>query len=106
MLLAGDPHGAHARHLGPPRLDGLQVTHQVAQLARLALDDGLELGDALLSPLEARAALDAEGITYIPLGALDAEALRLLQLRQVLGLRSPLNTALILKNSRRSTQRS
>jgi len=43
---------------------------------------------------EATAALKAEGVAYIPLGDLDAEALRLLQLRSVLGLRSPLNTAL------------
>ena len=42
----------------------------------------------------AAAALDQDGIAYIPLGDLDAEALRLLQLRKVLGLRSPLNTAL------------
>lgn len=43
---------------------------------------------------EARAALAAEGIAYVPLGALDEAALRLLRLREVLGLRSPLNTAL------------
>lgn len=42
----------------------------------------------------AKAALDAEGIVYVPLEALDADALRLLRLREVLGLRSPLNTAL------------
>ncbi len=46
------------------------------------------------TPAQARDALAAEHITYIPLGDLDAEALRLLQLRTVLGLRSPLNTAL------------
>lgn len=46
------------------------------------------------SPAEARAALKNEAITYIPLDDLDAEVLRLLQLRTVLGLRSPLNTAL------------
>ena len=46
------------------------------------------------TPAEARVALDTGGITYIPLSDLDAEALRLLQLRTVLGLRSPLNTAL------------
>ncbi|MEM7523238.1 MAG: glycosyl transferase family protein [Pseudomonadota bacterium] len=46
------------------------------------------------SPAEARAALSASGIAYVPLDALDGEALRLLQLRQVLGLRSPLNTVL------------
>lgn len=42
----------------------------------------------------ARAALAAEGVAYLPLDALDADALRLLRLREVLGLRSPINTAL------------
>ena len=46
------------------------------------------------TPAEARAGLADAGVIYIPLGDLDAEALRLLQLRNVLGLRSPLNTAL------------
>lgn len=41
----------------------------------------------------AQEALAATGIALAPLEALDAELLRLLQLRQVLGLRSPLNTA-------------
>ena len=46
------------------------------------------------APDAARDGLAAGNICYIPLGDLDAEALRLLQLRTVLGLRSPLNTAL------------
>lgn len=46
------------------------------------------------SPAAARAALVAEGIVYVPLAALDREALRLLRLREVLGLRSPVNTAM------------
>ena len=46
------------------------------------------------TPAAARAVLETGSICYIPLGDLDGEALRLLQLRKVLGLRSPLNTAL------------
>lgn len=46
------------------------------------------------TPEAARAALAEAGVAYVPLAALDAEALRLLRLRDVLGLRSPLNTAL------------
>jgi len=46
------------------------------------------------TPKEARTALDQTGITYLPLEALDPRLLELLQLRDVLGLRSPINTAL------------
>ncbi|MEL7462729.1 MAG: glycosyl transferase family protein [Pseudomonadota bacterium] len=42
----------------------------------------------------ARAALAADGLVYIRLEAIDAELMRLLRLRDVLGLRSPINTAL------------
>lgn len=46
------------------------------------------------TPDEARAALARGGIAYAPLAALDEGALRILRLREVLGLRSPINTAL------------
>ncbi|MGB0852505.1 MAG: glycosyl transferase family protein [Pikeienuella sp.] len=46
------------------------------------------------TPKEARAALASDGIAYVSLTAMDDEILRLLRLRDVLGLRSPLNTAL------------
>jgi len=45
-------------------------------------------------PDEARAALSTVGVAYAPLAALDPAALDLLRLRDVLGLRSPVNTAL------------
>lgn len=62
-----------------------------------------ELGVPVVSsPGEARAALHAEGVAYLPLDALDGEALRLLRLREVLGLRSPLNTALRALNPARA----
>ncbi|MEL6479594.1 MAG: glycosyl transferase family protein [Pseudomonadota bacterium] len=44
-------------------------------------------------PAAAREALGAGGIAYVPLDALDPEILRLLRLRDVLGLRSAVNTA-------------
>ncbi|MEM7270493.1 MAG: glycosyl transferase family protein [Pseudomonadota bacterium] len=66
------------------------LTHPVTPLAGIKA-----LGIAIApSPDAAKRALANEGIAYAPLDALDAEALRLLQLRRVLGLRSPLNTAL------------
>ncbi|MEL6125600.1 MAG: glycosyl transferase family protein [Pseudomonadota bacterium] len=43
---------------------------------------------------EAKRAIAADGIAYVPLEALDPRALDLLRLRDVLGLRSPINTAL------------
>lgn len=43
---------------------------------------------------DARAALVRDGIAYAPVEALHPEMLRLLKLRDVLGLRSPVNTAL------------
>ncbi len=46
------------------------------------------------TPGEARAALEAGRIAYAPLEAIDPELLRILSLRRVLGLRSPVNTAL------------
>lgn len=66
------------------------MTHPVTTLK------GVEaLGVAVVeTPEAARAALTADGIAYAPLDVLDGEALRLLRLREVLGLRSPLNTAL------------
>jgi anthranilate phosphoribosyltransferase len=66
------------------------MTHPVTTLK------GVEaLGLAVVNtPEAARVALAADGIAYVPLDALDGEALRLLRLRDVLGLRSPLNTAL------------
>lgn len=66
------------------------MTHPVTTLK------GVEaLGiDVVETPRAAQAALAKSGVAYVPLEALDGEALRLLQLRDVLGLRSPLNTAL------------
>lgn len=46
------------------------------------------------SPETAQAALDRDGIAYAPLEAIDPRLLALLRLRDVLGLRSPVNTAL------------
>lgn len=46
------------------------------------------------TPAEAKAALGRVGVAYAPLESLDADASRLLRLRDVLGLRSPINTAL------------
>jgi anthranilate phosphoribosyltransferase len=46
------------------------------------------------SPDAAKAALGAAGFAYVPLDALNADLLRLLQLRRVFGLRSPVNTCL------------
>lgn len=45
-------------------------------------------------PDTAAEALEQSGIAYVPLEAIDPEMLRILQLRDVLGLRSPVNTAL------------
>ncbi|MCV6597670.1 MAG: glycosyl transferase family 3, partial [Mangrovicoccus sp.] len=59
---------------------------------RASLDE-IEIASST-SPDAARAALEATGITYLPLEALDPRLLELLQLRDVLGLRSPVNTAL------------
>lgn len=50
------------------------------------------------SPEAARAALETRGIAYAPLAAIDPEILRLLNLRAVFGLRSPVNTTLKLFN--------
>lgn len=50
------------------------------------------------SPDEARAALAADGIVYLPLEDVCAEALGVLRLREVLGLRSCINTTLRLSN--------
>lgn len=46
------------------------------------------------SPAEATAALAKDGLVYCPLEALDPDALRVLKLRDTLGLRSAINTAL------------
>lgn len=66
------------------------LTHPVGPAAAVAA-----LGvPAARDPGSARAALAAGGLVYVPLEAMDAAALRLLRLRDALGLRSPLNTAL------------
>ncbi|WP_236638590.1 glycosyl transferase family 3 [Mangrovicoccus ximenensis] len=49
---------------------------------------------AATTPEGARMALEANGIVYVPLEAMDAELLRVVRLRDELGLRSPVNTAL------------
>ncbi|MEO0363750.1 MAG: glycosyl transferase family 3, partial [Pseudomonadota bacterium] len=66
------------------------LTHPVTTLA------GVEaLGVPVArDPAAARSALRETGVAYAPLDAIDEDALRLLRLREVLGLRSPLNTAL------------
>lgn len=46
------------------------------------------------APAEAAAAIARCGVVYVPLEAMDRSALALLRLRDVLGLRSPVNTAL------------
>ncbi|MEM1362407.1 MAG: glycosyl transferase family protein [Pseudomonadota bacterium] len=46
------------------------------------------------NPEAARTSLDRDGIAYAPLEAIDPRLLALLRLRDVLGLRSPVNTAL------------
>ncbi|MEX2517843.1 MAG: glycosyl transferase family protein [Paracoccaceae bacterium] len=66
------------------------LTHPVGTAAGAA---ALAIPEAR-TPDGARAALAERGIAYAPLAALDGEALRLLRLREVLGLRSPINTAL------------
>ncbi|WP_172331319.1 glycosyl transferase family protein [Mangrovicoccus sp. HB161399] len=54
-----------------------------------------EAGIAAATTLDgARMALEANGIAYVPLEAMDAELLRVVRLRDELGLRSPVNTAL------------
>ncbi|MEO1614049.1 MAG: glycosyl transferase family 3, partial [Pseudomonadota bacterium] len=53
----------------------------------------MEIGEAS-GPDDARAALARDGLVYVHLEALDPVMLRLLRLRDVLGLRSPINTAL------------
>ncbi len=66
------------------------LTHPVSTLAGVTA-----LGIPVVrDPAGAAAALREQAIVYVPLGDLDAEMLRLLRLRDVLGLRSPLNTAL------------
>ncbi len=50
------------------------------------------------TPEAAKAALGEGGVAYLPLEALDADALRVLRLRDVLGLRSAINTALRVNN--------
>ncbi len=72
-------------------------SHQAAVAdVRSALDAvGAHVVD---SPAAARAALKADGLAYLPLEALDREALRVLRLRDVLGLRSAINTALRVSN--------
>lgn len=66
------------------------LTHPASPLAGVA---ALRIPVAR-APEEAGAALAAGGVAYVPLDALDGEALRLLRLRDALGLRSPINTAL------------
>lgn len=51
---------------------------------------------------DARATLEADGIVYVPLEAMDERLLSLLRLREVLGLRSPVNTALRALNPSRA----
>ncbi|MFV0474841.1 MAG: glycosyl transferase family protein [Pikeienuella sp.] len=66
------------------------LTHPVSTIAGV---EALSIPVAR-DPAAARAALSGAGLVYVPLEALDPELLRLLRLREVLGLRSPLNTAL------------
>lgn len=54
------------------------------------------------SPTAAIEALDATGIAYVPLETLNPRLLELLRLREVLGLRSPVNTALRALNPARA----
>ncbi|MGB0905811.1 MAG: glycosyl transferase family protein, partial [Mangrovicoccus sp.] len=54
------------------------------------------------TPEAAKAALARDGIVYVPLEALDPDQMRVLQLRDVLGLRSPINTALRALNPARA----
>lgn len=65
------------------------LSHPAAPLACL----NVVRAKVVSSPDEARTALK-DGLAYAPLSAIDASAFRLLKLRDVLGLRSPLNTAL------------
>lgn len=54
------------------------------------------------TPLAASNALDSDGIVYVPLESMDPRLLSLLRLREVLGLRSPVNTALRALNPARA----
>lgn len=54
------------------------------------------------SPREAQTSLSAKGIAYVPLEALSLEAFNILKLRDVLGLRSAINTTLRVVNPSRA----
>lgn len=54
------------------------------------------------TPEAAALALDSDGIVYVPLEAMNPRLLSLLRLREVLGLRSPVNTALRALNPARA----
>ncbi|MEM8959029.1 MAG: glycosyl transferase family protein [Pseudomonadota bacterium] len=54
------------------------------------------------TPEAAKLAMDRDGVVYVPLEAMDARLLSLLRLREVLGLRSPVNTALRALNPARA----
>ena len=70
------------------------LRHQSGSLAALA---ALGLAPAR-SPGEARSDLARHGITYVPLGTLSPRLLELLRLREVLGVRTCINTVLRLLN--------
>lgn len=72
-------------------------THPATLVACL----GVAHAKVVNNPQEAAAAMKG-GLIYAPLSALDGEAARLLKLRDVLGLRSPLNTALRAYNPARA----
>ena len=72
-------------------------SHQAEAASVTAALDGLQIPSAA-DPDTAAAALEAGGIVYLPLGEVCPAALRVLRLREVLGLRSPINTALRLFN--------
>ncbi|HEU0222272.1 MAG TPA: glycosyl transferase family protein [Paracoccaceae bacterium] len=55
--------------------------------------EGLGL-PVVTSPAAARAALETQGLAYVALDALEVRLRRLIELRDVLGLRSPVNTCL------------
>ncbi|WP_118134896.1 glycosyl transferase family protein [Oceanicella sp. SM1341] len=73
-------HGYNSHHLTNPVAPG----HVIGALGLPVVHD----------PAAARAALEAQGIAYVPLKSLERRFLQLVDLRDVFGLRSPVNTCL------------
>lgn len=89
FLLAAKMLGQSGR---PTLLHGWNTANAEQDRVRAAIDM-LDI-PRVETPAMARQALERHGIAYAPLERLAPEAYRLLRLRDVLGLRSPINTAL------------